>query len=389
MSVKLIGESGLRYVAWQMLTGDRPKYVGLILAIAFSTFLMSHQMSIFVGLLDRTRSQIRDIQDARIWVMDPKTQYLDEVRALSFQDLYYVRGVEGVLWAAPLLKGVARAKAPDGKFRNSILLGVDDASLTGLPQKFLAGDWRGIRTPKSVAIDRVGFEYFFPGQPYQTGLELEMGAQVVRVAAVVDASPPFVNLPVVYARYSEALDMVGREPRQMSFVLCKPRPGVGEEELARRITQATGLKAVTAEQFGWETIWYYIRNTGIPINFGITICIALLVGALVSGQTFSLFILENMRYFGALKAIGVTSVRIVGMIVMQGVVVLAIGYSVGIALTALFFELTKDNLDLRGFRLLPEVMLLTGGLIAAVVLAATIVSVRRVVVVDPAVVFRG
>lgn len=114
-----------------------------------------------------------------------------------------------------------------------------------------------------------------------------------------------------------------------------------------------------------------------------------MVGALVSGHKFSLFILENMKYFGALKAIGVTSIRIAGMIVMQALIVLAIGYSIGISLTALFFELTKDNLDLRGFRLLPGIMALTGGLIFVVVLAAAILSVRRVVVADPAVVFRG
>lgn len=388
-SVQVKTESGLRFIAWQMLTGDRPKYFGLVLAIAFSTFLMSHQMSIFVGLLERTRSQIRDVQDASIWIMDPKTQYVDEVRALSLQDLYFVRGVEGVQWAVPLLKGIARAKAADGTFRNSILMGVDDATLTGLPQKFLAGDWQSLRNPKTVAIDRVGYEYFFGAPPYQLGQELEMGSQVVRVGAVVDASPPFVNLPVVYAKFTEAINMVGREPRQLSFVLAKAQPGVTEEELCQRIQASTGLKALTSKTFGWDTIWYYIKNTGIPINFGITISIALMVGALVSGQTFSLFILENMKYFGALKAIGVTSLRIVGMIIMQALIVLAIGYSIGIFLTALFFQLTQDNLDLRGFRLLPEIMLLTGGLIFVVVLMATILSVRRVVVVDPAVVFRG
>jgi hypothetical protein len=69
----------MNFVAWQMLTGDRAKYAGLVFAIAFSTFLMSHQMSIFVGLLNRTRSQIKDIADAGVWVMDPKTEYLDEV----------------------------------------------------------------------------------------------------------------------------------------------------------------------------------------------------------------------------------------------------------------------------------------------------------------------
>ena len=99
----------MNYVAWQMLTGDGAKYAGLVLAIAFSTRLMSNQMSIFVGLLNRTRSQIRDIADVRIWVKDPKTENLDEVRALSDQDLYRIRGVKGVEWAVPLFKGAGAA----------------------------------------------------------------------------------------------------------------------------------------------------------------------------------------------------------------------------------------------------------------------------------------
>jgi putative ABC transport system permease protein len=379
----------MNFVAWQMLTGDRAKYAGLVLAIAFSTFLMSHQMSIFVGLLNRTQSQIIDIADAEIWVMDPKTEYLDEVRALSSQDLYRVRGVEGIQWAVPLFKGNARAKASDGQFRNTILLGLDDTTLVGLPRIFLAGDWRALRYVDSVAIDEVGFRRFFPGQAYSTGHRLDIGDKTVMIGAVVRVSPPFVNLPVVYARYSEAIKMVGREPRQLSFILCESKPGITPEELCNRISAATGLKAETAVQFGWDTIWYYVRNTGIPINFGITITIALLVGALVSGQTFSLFILENLKYFGALKAIGVTTIRIILMIFLQAIIVLCIGYALGISMTAAFFEFTKDNLELRGFRLLPEIMLLTGALATMVVLIATMISVRRVAVVEPAIVFRG
>ena len=54
----------MNYVALQMLFGDRAKYLGLIFAIAFSTFLMSHQSSIFAGIMNRTRSQIKDVRDA-------------------------------------------------------------------------------------------------------------------------------------------------------------------------------------------------------------------------------------------------------------------------------------------------------------------------------------
>src|SRR5437763_10943007 len=83
----------MNFVAVQMLIGDRAKYLGLIFAVAFSTFLMSHQSTIFAGIMDRTTSQIKDIKDANIWVMDPKTQYFDEVKALTDDDVYRVRGV--------------------------------------------------------------------------------------------------------------------------------------------------------------------------------------------------------------------------------------------------------------------------------------------------------
>jgi putative ABC transport system permease protein len=379
----------MNYVSWQMLTGDRAKYLGLIFAIAFATFLMSHQVSIFCGLMNRTTSQIDDVSDASIWVMDAKTQYVDETKALTDQDLFRIRGVEGVDWAVPLFKGTSRAKAADGSFRGVILMGLDDATLVGVPRKVALGDWAALANPQTIAIDRSGYEFFFPGEALALGKSLEMNDHTVKIVAIIDSSAPFVNLPVFYTRYSQAVRFVGQERNLLSFVLAKGKPGLSDEEVCRRITAATGLKATTANAFGWETIWYYIANTGIPINFGITVAIALVVGTVVAGQTFYLFTVENLKQFGALKAIGVTNWRIVGMILMQALIVGAVGYGLGISMTAAFFELTKDNLDLRGFRLLPEIMLGTGAAVFVIVILASVVSVRRVVVLEPAVVFRG
>ncbi|MBS1873738.1 MAG: ABC transporter permease [Acidobacteria bacterium] len=380
----------MNFVAWQMLTGDRAKYLGLIFAIAFSTFLMSHQTSIFCGLMDRTRSQINDVTDATIWVMDPQTQYLDEVKALSDQDVYRVRGVDGVDWAVPLFKGASRAKVyGDGKFRAVIVMGLDDATLVGAPRNMALGSFDALREPDSIVLDQVGYKFFFPGQPLQLGRTVEMNDHMLRIVGIANSSAPFVNLPVAYARYSVALTLVGPERNLMSFVVAKPRPGVSDSEASRRIAAATGLKAMTSREFGWATIWYYIRNTGIPINFGITVAIALVVGTVVAGQTFYLFVLENLRQFGALKAIGVTNWRITFMILMQAAIVGVVGYCLGIAMTAGFFELTKDNLDLRGFYLLPEVMGSVAVAVMLIVALASVISVRRVAVLEPAVVFRG
>ena len=379
----------MNFVALQMLLGDRAKYLGLIFAVAFSTFLMSHQSSIFAGIMRRTTSQIMDVPDANLWVMDRKTQYFDEVKALTDDDLYRVRGVPGVEWAVPLFKGTPRAKAFDGNFRVVIMMGVDDSTLVGVPRNMVLGSVDALHRPDAVIIDRVGYEFFFPNQAYELGKTLELNDHRATVVGIYNSSAPFNNLPVFYSRYSQAINFVGRERNLLSFVLAKAAPGISDAEASRRIEAATGLRAATSSEFGWQTIWYYIHHTGIPINFGITIGIALIVGTIVAGQTFYIFTLENLKQFGALKAIGVTNWRITGMILLQALMVGVIGFSIGIGMTAAFFESTKNILDLRGFTLLWQIAAGTGATVLMIVILASLVSIRRVLVLEPAIVFRG
>jgi putative ABC transport system permease protein len=105
----------MNFVALKMLFADRAKYFSLIFAIAFASFLLANQVSIFIGIMTRPASQIQGVVDADIWVMDPQTLYGDEVSALRDYDLYRVRSVPGVEWAVPLYKGNGRARGPDGR----------------------------------------------------------------------------------------------------------------------------------------------------------------------------------------------------------------------------------------------------------------------------------
>ncbi len=383
--------NAMNWVALQMLTGDRAKYLGLIFTIAFSSFLIAQQISIFAGIMNRTRSQILDVPDADVWVMDPATQYFDEVYSLKDSDVDRVRGVPGVRWAVPMFKGQPRAKAPDGRFRVGILLGLDDATLAGAPEKrkMLLGSIESLRDPEAVIIDQAGYHFFFPGQPLALGKTFEMNDHRAKVVGIVDASAPFTTFPVFYSRYSEALNFVGRERKLLSFVLAKARAGENVPELTRRIQSATGLRAMTGDQFGWMTIMYYIRNTGIPVNFGLTVLIALIVGTVVAGQTFYIFTIENLKQFGALKAIGTSNGRLVGMILLQATVVGLIGYALGMGLTAGFFSVTSHRDATRGIVLLWQVMAGSGAVVMFIVLVASLLSIRRVLVLESAIVFRG
>jgi putative ABC transport system permease protein len=377
-------------VALKMLLGDRAKYIGLVFGIAFSTMLMSNQTSIFIGLMLRTANQILDACEADIWVMDPRVDYVDEVEPMTDTQLGRVRGVAGVDWAVPFFKGLTVAHTPDGILQQVILLGVDDATLIGVAPHLVLGDVESLKLSDAMIIDRAGFEFMWPHAPLSLGKVLELNDHRAVIVGISDASAPFTTYPIVYTRYSSALNYVGRTRKQMSFVLVHACPGTDPGLLARRIAAETGLKALTWRDFARATIGYYLRRTGIPVNFGITVALGFIVGAAVVGQTFYIFVLENLRQFGALKAMGVANATILRMVLLQAFVVAGIGYAIGIGLCAGFFEITSRlSIDLRGFELPWQVAAGTACAVLVIIVIASFASVRKIFVVDPAIVFRG
>ena len=378
----------MSWIALKMLTGDRSKYFGLIFGVSFATLLMSQQLSIFLGIMKRTGSQILDIRDADIWVMDNKVRYIDEVPGRPDMNLYQVRGVPGVAWAVKFYKGQVRARLENGDFRSLVLIGLDDASLVGAPKEMIVGDLADLRRPDAVIVDKAGYEYMWPGEPYLLGREFQLNDRRAVLVGVCKASAPFQTLPILYSRYSVASGYVPKERNLMTFVLAQPEAGQDVKEVCRRIEEQTGLQAQTQDEFYWKTVFYFLGSTGIPVNFGITIVLGFIVGAAITGQTFYLFTIENLKQFGSLKAMGVGNLRIVGMIMVQAIVVGVLGYGLGLGLTAIFFEVTSPITHLAGLHLTWFAAVSVAVAVMVIITLTALLSIRKVLVLEPAVVFR-
>lgn len=374
-----------------MLLGDSAKYLALVFGVAFATLLMSQQVSIFIGLMTRTANQVLDVREADIWVMDPRVRYVDEVEPLPDAALARVRSVEGVEWAAPLFKGLAIFRTRDGLINQVSLVGVDDETLVGAPREWLAGDLESLRTPGGIVFDKEGAQLIWPeGDPVdRVGLEAEINDRRVVVSGIADASPPFITFPIAYVRYSEAMKLTPPQRNKLSFVLVRARDGEDPKALAERISAQTGLQALTWDQFAWRSVQYYLTRTGIPVNFGITVLLGFIVGAAVTAQTFYLFVIENLRQFGALKAIGATNRQITGMVLLQAAVVGVMGYALGMGGAAAFFTFVTGGAALEDFYLPWQVLVGTGVVVFLIILVSVLGSLLKVFRVDPAIVFRG
>jgi putative ABC transport system permease protein len=377
----------MNYVALKMLFGDRAKYLMLLAGLTFSTMLIVQQGSIFWGLMIWSQSGISNI-NVPVWVTDPEINQVEEVKPLADTAVNIVRSVPGVEWAVPLYKGLQRARLADGNYEQISLVGLDAATLIGRPAKILEGQIEDLRAPETVVIDQWAVERLGGPDKIRIGTVFEINDHIARVVGIASTQKSFQNVPYVYTTYDRALAYTPPERRKLSYVLAKPVEGITPEALARRIHAETGLGAYTANEFGWKTVTWVLENTGIGVNFGTTVLLGFIVGMAIAGQTFYLFTVENLKQFGALKAIGASTGMLARMILLQSFTVGFIGFGVGVGL-ATFFGLT-----IAGEGRLPFIEtwpLLVGVFFALVSICAisSAISIHKLAKLEPAIVFRG
>jgi putative ABC transport system permease protein len=313
---------------------------------------------------------------------------VDDIKPMSENQLYRVRGVPGVQWAVRLYKGLGRAKLPEGNYQRVILVGLDDATMVGAPMEIVAGRLDDLRRPDAVFMDERGAQQLWPDEPYRLGRVFEMNDRRAVIVGICRVSRTFQTFPVVFTRFSQAVQFTPRERKVMTFILAQNDPATPPRKVCTRINEQTGLQALPRDDFTWKTIGYYLRRTGIPMNFGITVALGFLVGTAIAGQTFYLFTVENLRQFGTLKALGADHRQIMAMILVQSAVVGLMGYGLGVGLAALFGEVTK-NLSRLAFFMPWQVLAGTGAAVVLMVVLSSLLSLRRVLVLEPAVVFKG
>ena len=382
--------------ALKMLFGDSARFYGMLLGLAFSTLLISQQSAIFVGLMSRTFGFITDTPQPDLWIVDPAQQFLDDNKPLRSTAVQRVRSIEGIEWAVPIFKGLLVVNLPDGKRQVSQIIGIDDASLIAGPPFMVEGALTDLRKPDAIIVDerasRKEFKMNKPPEggeprPLRVGDILELNELRAEVVGICKATQTFQSQPVIYTTYSRATQYAPPERRMVTMVLAGLSKGANQAQVIETIAERTGLSAFTGEEFTEKTYVYWMLQTGIPINFGTAIVLGFFVGVAVAGQMFYNFVLDNLKYFGAMKAMGASRKILLGMVFLQASTVALLGFGLGIAVTSIF-GLTVPNEKLA-FRMTWQIPLIAAGAVIIICTASAAIGMWRVLRLDPADVFKG
>ena len=384
----------VRRLAIDMLVGDTTRYFGIVAGVAIAAFLIGQQLAMLNGILDRITASVAGVAGVEIWVMDPRVQSGEDGKPMVDAQLARVRGVDGVSWAAPLSKASLRVRLEDGNFQSAVVNGLDDSTFVGGPAEMVKGTVFDLRNVGGIIVDEDSANSKLaqrgPGggkRPLTVGSMLELNDRRAVVVGICKSVRTFQSQPVVYTTYTRAGTFAPPERKRLSFILVKTKPGQDPPTVARRIHGSTGLKALTTDEFRDITREYFIQETGIIGTFLAGIAVSFFVGTVIAGQTLYNFTIENLRQFGAIKAMGASNWTVMSMVLSQAAFVGMLGLCIGTGLAAAFAWLTRDTeLNLR---FSTQQIAVTALAVTAITMVAAALASRRVIRLEPAEVFKG
>ncbi len=222
----------MNFVAIKMLVGDRLKYIGLVAGLAFAALMITQQASLFSGYAGRMGIWLRETGPFDLWVMDPQVDFIDGGKPMQGGTLERVRGVPGVLWAAPMYKAPLRVRLPDGTTVEARLIGLDDATLAGGPPEIVGGAIDVLRRDRAVIVDEatladgLRLETGLPGEgprPLRVGDSIDVNDHEMVVAGTYRRSPEFFWDPMIFTTYSRALRIAPPERKQTTSWRARSR----------------------------------------------------------------------------------------------------------------------------------------------------------------------
>ena len=257
-------------------------------------------------------------------------------------------------------------------------------------RNMIIGSLVDLRKPDAVIMDLEGYKLLWPGEEPRIGKRFEMNDHVAEIVGICKASRTFQTFPVVYTRYTQALDFVPPERKVLSFILAEARAGTASRRSLPanpRANRPAGRDR-QAVRLDHDVVLHAKDRHPVQLRHH-GACWASSSARPSPRRRFILFTIENLKQFGALKAMGAGNWSLMGMILLQALLVSLIGFGLGIGAATWFGTIATSPGSQLAFYMPWEVFIGTGLAVGAISILSSLLSMQRVMVVEPAVVFQG
>lgn len=370
-------------LARKILLHDRIKFSVAAAGVSISVMLVLVQIGLFLGFMQNA-SNLIDHATADVWVTGEGSENFDFSAPIDDRSFYKVASTPGVAHAERMLLAFGQFRLADGGTQGVQVVGLEPGGRLLRPWNVVDGDPRRIHEPGGIVVDVSEAAKL---KVDEVGARREIFGARAEVVALTEGIRSFTTSPFVWADLDSARAYALYPADRFNYVMVEAAPGVDREALAKRLSELPGLDAYTGPTMSARARDYWSSRTGVGAGFFTTAALGVIVGLVVVGQILYNGTLEHLKEYGTLKAMGARNSAILRVIVYQALISAVVGMVLGGGLAlASKAAMAGANLNV----LLTQNLVLTTAVLTAVMCClASLLSVIKVLRLDPASVFKG
>jgi putative ABC transport system permease protein len=214
----------------------------------------------------------------------------------------------------------------------------------------------------------------------------EVNGRSVQVGGFTWGLLPF-GPSYAFADFDLARQLLRVDADRAHFVLVGLEPGADPAAVRDRLQRAfPEVKVMTKKEFVGSTLRFILIRTPIGITFGTSTLFGLIIGFVIVALTTFSSVVDNIREFGTLKAIGATTWDLAKLLFVQSIAYGLLGSLVGLTLVTQVANAVRS--PKFGILLSPELAIGTTFLMVALCVVASSFALIRLRRLEPAMVFR-
>jgi putative ABC transport system permease protein len=373
-------------LARKLLLHDRLRFAVAIAGVSVSVMLVLVQVGLYYGFMD-TASSVIDASHADLWVGKRGNESFEFATPFDERTFYKVASIPGVARAERVLMSFAQFKLADGGDLGVQVVGVETTPGSPLlaPWNIVDGDPRRLSEPGAIVLDRSEYGKL---KIDRVGHLTEIAGVRAEVVALTTGIRSFTTSPIIFTDLKTARSYIPQlGDDAVTYVLVKVAPGIDPEVVRTRIDALPHLAAYTTAHMSERTRTYWSSRTGVGAGFFTTAVLGVIVGFVVVGQILYSGTLQYIREYGTLKAMGARNSMVVQVILYQAMISAALGFVVGGAL-AVGMRAAMHGANLT-VALFPSLYVATAIITALMCALASLLSIVKVLRLDPASVFKA
>ena len=272
----------------------------------------------------------------------------------------------------------------DGGTESVAMVGINPYRPIGGPWKLVEGRVEDLQQQDGVIIERL---YAKKLGVAHIGDTAEIARQRVRVVGITEGIRTFTQSPYLFTSYRNAQRYTLRDDTRTTYVLIKLEPGADPAAVRTALKRRLGEVDVWQRgDFEWQTVKYWLVTTGAGSALLMAAVLGLVVGVVIVGQTLYASTVDRIDEYATLRAMGAPRRYLYAIIMKQATISAFLGYITGMATTTLLVIGSRHSPI--AISLPPWTLLLLAGLTLGMCLLGAVISIRRVMHIDPTSVFR-